>query len=169
MAVKKTDSKEDAPKLIAMVRPRGRAHIRGSIADTLRMLNLTRVNHCSLVFDKFKFKGMLFKAKDYITWGEVSEKTLARLLKERARVVGDKPLTDDYVKKNSKLDSVKALAAALMSGKARLNDVKGLKKVFRLSPPKKGYERKGIKVPYSSHGVLGYRGDKINDLIERMV
>ncbi|MCX6695673.1 MAG: 50S ribosomal protein L30 [Candidatus Altiarchaeota archaeon] len=164
-----TKENTDVPQLIAAVRVKGRTHVRVKTSDTLRMLNLTRVNHCSLVFDKMKFKGMLHMAKDYITWGELSENTLMRLLKERARIVGDKPLTDAYVKENSKFGSVKSLAEALFKGDARLNDVKGLKKLFRLSPPKKGYERKGIKLPYSTHGALGYRRDKINDLIERMI
>jgi large subunit ribosomal protein L30 len=44
-----------------------------------------------------------------------------------------------------------------------------LKKFFRLSPPKGGFERKGIKVPFKIGGALGYRGDKINDLIKRML
>jgi len=154
---------------MALVRVRGRVHLRGSISDTMKMLNLTRVNHCSLVFDQNKFKGMLSVVKDYITWGELDEKTLSRLLKERARVVGDKRLNDAYVKANSKFDSIKSLSDALMKGEVRVTEVKGLKKVFRLSPPKKGYERKGIKAPYSTHGALGYRAEKINELIERMV
>ena len=41
--------------------------------------------------------------------------------------------------------------------------------VFHLKPPLKGFERKGIKKPYSIGGALGYRGESINDLIKRMV
>jgi len=40
---------------------------------------------------------------------------------------------------------------------------------LRLKPPKGGFERKGIKVSFSAGGALGYRGDKINILIEKMV
>ncbi len=40
---------------------------------------------------------------------------------------------------------------------------------FRLQPPKGGYEGKGIKVPYSRGGALGYRGDGMNDLLRRML
>ncbi len=40
---------------------------------------------------------------------------------------------------------------------------------FRLSPPKKGFGRKGIKVGYSTGGALGYRGSEINELIQRMI
>ncbi|MFT4312777.1 MAG: uL30 family ribosomal protein [Candidatus Woesearchaeota archaeon] len=42
-------------------------------------------------------------------------------------------------------------------------------KSYRLSPPVKGFERKGIKVPFTKGGALGQRGDKINDLIKRMI
>ncbi|MFW6378874.1 MAG: hypothetical protein ACOCZV_02530 [Nanoarchaeota archaeon] len=41
--------------------------------------------------------------------------------------------------------------------------------LFFLAPPKGGYERKGIKVAFGNGGALGDRGDKINDLIKRMV
>ncbi len=44
----------------------------------------------------------------------------------------------------------------------------GEKKVYHLHPPRKGYGRKGIKVPFAKGGALGDRGDAINDLIGRM-
>jgi len=40
---------------------------------------------------------------------------------------------------------------------------------FRLNPPKKGFGRKGIKLPFTKGGALGDRKDKINDLIRRML
>ncbi len=42
-------------------------------------------------------------------------------------------------------------------------------KFYALQPPKKGFGRKGIKIPYSKGGAYGYRGKAINDLIKRMV
>lgn len=39
--------------------------------------------------------------------------------------------------------------------------------VFRLSPPKGGWN--GKKHPYKKGGALGYRGEEIGDLIERMI
>jgi len=42
------------------------------------------------------------------------------------------------------------------------------KKFYRLNSPKKGYGRKGIKVSFNKSGALGYRAEKINDLIVRM-
>lgn len=46
--------------------------------------------------------------------------------------------------------------------------VKG-KKYFRLHPPRGGFERKGIKTPFTMGGALGDRKEKINDLIRRML
>lgn len=45
----------------------------------------------------------------------------------------------------------------------------GKKKFCRLNSPKKGYGRKGIKVPFKIGGALGYRKEKINNLIRRMI
>jgi large subunit ribosomal protein L30 len=41
--------------------------------------------------------------------------------------------------------------------------------VCRLHPPRGGYERKGIKISFNLGGALGYRGDKINKLISKML
>jgi large subunit ribosomal protein L30 len=40
---------------------------------------------------------------------------------------------------------------------------------YKLSPPRGGFERKGIKQPYTTHGALGYRGAKMNDLLRKMI
>ena len=47
-------------------------------------------------------------------------------------------------------------------------EIKG-KKFFSLHPPLKGFGRKGTKKSFKVGGALGYRGEKINDLIKRMV
>jgi large subunit ribosomal protein L30 len=42
-------------------------------------------------------------------------------------------------------------------------------KHYALPPPRGGFERKGTKTPYASKGALGYRGEKINDLLKKMI
>lgn len=42
-------------------------------------------------------------------------------------------------------------------------------KTFFLNPPRGGFERKGIKAPYSIGGALGYRGKEIIKLIKKMI
>jgi len=44
-----------------------------------------------------------------------------------------------------------------------------LKRFFSLSPPRQGFERKGVKVSYTKGGALGYRGKEINKLIKKML
>jgi large subunit ribosomal protein L30 len=46
---------------------------------------------------------------------------------------------------------------------------KGDKKVYHLAPPRGGYERKGVKQPFTKGGALGYRKEKINELIKKMI
>jgi large subunit ribosomal protein L30 len=40
---------------------------------------------------------------------------------------------------------------------------------FALHPPRGGYGRKGVKLPFKSGGATGYRGADINKLLSRMV
>ncbi|MBU1199046.1 MAG: uL30 family ribosomal protein [Nanoarchaeota archaeon] len=54
-------------------------------------------------------------------------------------------------------------------GKKDPNNKGFLKKFFALHPPRGGFERKGIKVPFNKGGVLGYRGAKISELIKKML
>ncbi len=44
-----------------------------------------------------------------------------------------------------------------------------IKKYFRLHPPRGGFERKGVKLPFTMGGALGNRGEKMNDLIKKML
>lgn len=39
---------------------------------------------------------------------------------------------------------------------------------FTLNSPKKGHGRKGLKASFKRGGAMGYRGNKINELIKRM-
>ncbi|HDN83289.1 MAG TPA: 50S ribosomal protein L30 [Candidatus Altiarchaeales archaeon] len=159
---------ENKLKRIAVVRVRGRVNVREEIERTLNLLNLTRVNHCVVVKNTPQYMGMIKKAKDYITWGEINKETLEKLIIKRARLPGNKRLSDEYLRKNTKYSSIQEFVEDFFNCKVELKDV-GLKKVFRLKPPSGGYERAGIKKPFSVGGALGYRGEKINDLLLRMI
>ena len=141
-------------------------NVRKEIEDTLRMLNLERNCHATLIDDRPSFLGMLRKAQNVITWGEVSKETIALLLRKRGRIVGNRKLTDEYVKKIG-YDSLDALAEAIYNLKVKLKDLPGVKPVFRLHPPRKGYKGT-VKKSYSAGGETGYRGEAINELIQKM-
>ncbi|MFP4170545.1 MAG: 50S ribosomal protein L30 [Methanomassiliicoccales archaeon] len=151
----------------AVIRVRGPVNVSGKIEDTLDVLNLTRVNHCSIVPQTPSAMGMIQKVKDYVTYGEISEETLARLIKFRGRLKGDRAVDDNYVMENSEFTSIMSLSKAVANDEARLRDIKDMKPVFRLHPPLKGYE--GVKRSYQNGGALGYRGEDINKLIDRML
>ncbi|BAM69273.1 MULTISPECIES: 50S ribosomal protein L30 [unclassified Methanothermobacter] len=152
--------------MFAVVRVRGSAGVRRDIADTMEMLRLNRINHAVLVEDTPSYLGMLQKAKDYITWGEIDQETLTAMITKRARIIGGERLTDEYIKENTEYDSVEEFAGAVFRGEVKLEDA-GIKPVFRLHPPRKGYE--AIKKAFNEGGSLGYRGEKINDLLKRMI
>ena len=151
----------------AVIRVRGHRKINKDIEDTMCMLRLTRVNHCVVIPENECMKGMLQKAKDFITWGEVSEETLAKMIKTRGRLVGDKPIDDAYVGENSPYKSVEAFAQSVVKDDTKYSELKEVKPLFRLHPPKQGYE--GVKKDLKTHGSLGYLGDRINALIEKML
>jgi large subunit ribosomal protein L30 len=151
----------------AVIRVRGNINVRQTIRDTLKMLRLNRVNHCVIIPETAQYKGMLHKVKDYVTWGEIDKGLLSEMLSVRGKLVGDIPITDKYIKTISKYKSLSNLSTEIVEGKAKLNDLKNVKPVIRLHPPRKGYE--GVKRPFTLGGALGYRGEKINELIRRMI
>src|SRR5439155_1191993 len=87
---------------LAVLRLRGKSDLRRDVKDTLRLLHLTRQNHCAIVPEDPTYRGMLQVVKDYVTWGEVDAEVLARLLLKRGRQVGDRPIDDAFVKAHSK-------------------------------------------------------------------
>ena len=152
--------------MIAAIRVRGRTGIRKDIEDTLKMLNLTRINHAVLIEDTPSYLGMLQKAKDYITWGEVDADSVTSLISKRGKLSGNVKLTEEYVKENTDFSSIEDLSKAVVESGAKLED-SGVKPVFRLHPPRKGY--KDLKKTFAESGTLGYRGEKIGDLIKKMI
>lgn len=153
---------------IAIIRVRGNINVRKQVKDTLKMLRLFNVNTCAVLNNTPSNIGMIKIAKDYITWGEIDKETFKLLLEKRGKLPGNKQLTEDYLKEKSKL-SIEQFIEEFFNSKKSLKDIPGLKPFFKLHPPKGGFERKGIKFPFSMGGVLGYRKENINKLIKKML
>jgi len=158
---------EGKSKCLVAVRVRGVSDISHEIQDTLKMLRLTRNCHATLIDNRPTYLGMLHKAQNCVTWGEISKENVARLLKERGRIAGDKKLTDEYAQEIG-YKSLDDLAEAAYKLEVEYSRLPKVKPVFRLHPPKKGYRGK-VKKSYAAGGVTGYRGETINDLIKRMI
>ena len=155
-----------AQRCLVVVRVRGTSDIRADVQDTLGMLNLTHNCHATLIDDRPSYLGMLRKAQNCATWGEPSKETITHLLKERGRSVGNKRLSDEDAKKLGH-DTLEKLADAIYSLDVQLKNLSGIKPVFRLHPPKKGFKG-SVKKIFKAGGVTGYRGEAINDLVNRM-
>ena len=153
--------------VFAVVRVRGIVNIKPDIKKTLKLLRLTRANHCVLLEENDVYKGMLQVVKDYTTWGEINKETVSKLMVSRGMLVGDKKITEEYVKSATSHTSIEKLSQAILDSKFKYSEIPEIKPVFRLNPPKNGYE--GIKRSFTNGGALGYRGKKINKLIERMI
>ena len=154
--------------MFAVIRVRGEVGTGPDVRKTFELLRLHRKNNCVVVPEEKQVKKMIEKVKDYATFGEIDNETLSSLIKKRGRMEGDKRITDEALKELG-FSSVEELSEALISGKIKVKDLNKFKKIFRLHPPKKGFERAGIKKPFTVGGALGYRGEKINLLIKKMI
>ena len=152
-----------------VVRARSNVKVEHSIRETMDYLNLTRVNHAVIIPENAQYKGMLQKAKDYITWGEADAGLVERMLSERGRMAGNAPLTDAIVAEHTEYKTIAAFAKAIVAGEAKVKDIPDLKRVFRLHPPTGPKGWGGIKRSYVVGGALGSRGDEIGALVERMI
>lgn len=141
--------------MYAVVRIRGTLDVARKTKDSLRMLNLKSVNNCVLVPKAPDSEGALLKARAYVTWGEVSPGMLEKIVLERGRLPGGKRLDQKAAKETAK----KILSAKSVKG-TKINPI------FRLSPPRKGLKSTRLAFP---KGDAGFRGEKINELLERMV
>jgi large subunit ribosomal protein L30 len=110
---------------------------------------------------------MLRKAQHFLAWGEISKENIKLLLKERGRLVGDKKLTDEYLQKIGYM-TLDGLAEALYKTDVEYKNLQGIKPVFRLHPPSKGYKGT-VKKSYRMGGTSGPCGEAINALIRRMI
>ena len=155
-------------KKIAVIRIRGVHGLKREVRDTFKLLRLYKKNYAVIIDNTPHYIGMLTKIKDYVTWGELSPETFKSLLEKRGRLAGKKRITPEYLKQKNNSD-FDTFTKDFFESKKYIKDVPGLKAFFRLAPPRKGFERKGIKVPFSLGGVLGYRKEKINDLLQRMI
>jgi len=148
------DNTTDSNKKIAVILIRGLVNITKPVKDTLKMIHLTHKNNCVVLENNKVNQGMIKKVKDYTTWGEINQETYQELIEKRgAEYKG--PETDSKGK--------------IKYNRYFISNNKKHKKYFCLNSPKKGFGRKGIKNPFKTGGALGYRKEKINDLIKNML
>ncbi|MBI4399390.1 uL30 family ribosomal protein [Candidatus Micrarchaeota archaeon] len=141
-------------KILAVVLVRGVADASRKIEGTLNLLNLKQVNTCTIIDSRPSYIGSIKLCKDYITWGEINPATFKRLFEKKLNgELKEKKLTPQQ------------LADKILKFETDFKK-EGIRNVFHLNSPKKGYRH--IKKPYPK-GALGYRAEAINQLLARML
>ena len=152
--------------MLAIVRIGGKADLERGIKDTLRMLKIDAPHNCTFMPDTPDYRGMVEKVKNHVTFGEVDKQTLVDVLRKRLRTSDNEKIAENSLKSLTGHNSHEELADALLEGKVRLNNFKNIQPILRLTSPSKGF--KSTKSHYPE-GDLGYRGNEINRLLERMI
>jgi large subunit ribosomal protein L30 len=103
-----------------------------------------------------------------LTMLNLHKKHFCAVVKNNPSAKGMLSKVKDYVAWGEASDEVVKLLAEKRTEKDSKNPTKN-KKFYRLHPPIGGLRAKGLKAGYNQGGDLGYRGEKINDLILRML
>lgn len=151
----------------AVVQIRGEVNMSQSVRDTLDMLNLGRVNHCTFVPERDTYDGMVKKVAEFVAFGEPSVETVATLLRTRGEPAeGEGSIDDTWVADHTSYDDVDSLAKALIADDVTLRDA-GLSPTLRLHPPRGGHD--GIKHSRRNGGVIGkHEQAEIDELLYSM-
>lgn len=146
---------------LAIVLVRGTVNMHPDVRKTLDLFYLRKKFACVVIPNNDVNKGMIAKIKDYVTYGEIDENTYEALLMSRGKSVDNKSLDEKKVKE---------VVEKFFKKDIKIREIKdlGVKPFFNLHPPIKGFERGGIKKPFTNGGALGYRAEAINDLLIRM-
>jgi large subunit ribosomal protein L30 len=142
--------------MIVAIRIHGLIKLKQGIVNTLDRLRMRRKYTLVLLPERPEILGMIQNVKDFIAFGTITEKNLADLIAARGKVIGD-------VKAKISEAQAAKIAKEVMAGKS-LEELK-VKPWFGLHPARGGID---TKVHYPK-GVLGNHGDKLNELIERML
>jgi large subunit ribosomal protein L30 len=159
--------KTEEYKPIVVVKIRGTISAQREARETLDLLHLGHTNHAVLIDTRPAYKGMLQRVNSYVTYGEPTKETIIMMITKRARLAGDKKLNEEYIQKVG-YKSINDLAEAIINCKVQFQKLPDVQPCFRLHPPSKGYKGK-TKRGFKAGGEAGYRGEAINQLIQRMV
>ena len=136
--------------MILVIRISGMVEMPTDAQETLFRMHLRRKYSAILLKENDETKTLLQAVRNFVAYGKIDSKTLEELIAQRGKSKDDK-----------KVDSKKAAELAEKEGLEKA----GLKPFFRLHPPRKGIDSK----THYPKGVLGDNGDKINELVRRML
>ena len=141
--------------IMCLIRIRGEVGLNSDINETLDRLRLRKKYSCIVIVDPREEQlGMIKKVKDFVAFGKISPEMFEKLIEKRGQFL-------NASKKNNPKEAAKELE------KGKKYEELNMKPFFRLHPPRGGIDSKkhfGV-----NKGVLGNHGEKINELLERML
>jgi len=143
-----------ASEYLVVLKVRSAIDANPKISGILQRLKLRRKLTLAVFPNTPEILNQIKEVKDYTTSGEIDSEFLGRIIEARGKEYKGR-LTDS--KKKLKYEGHIKYKNKLYKGH------------FHLHPPRGGFERKGIKKSFTQGGVLGARGEKIKELIERML
>lgn len=81
----KKSPKIEEKGMVAVVTVRSPIGAKKEVKDTLKMLKIFKKNSCTIRPISKPIKGMIQKAKDFITWGNIDDKTIKMLEKAKGK------------------------------------------------------------------------------------
>jgi large subunit ribosomal protein L30 len=138
--------------MICLIRIRGQVKLDRDVKETLDRLRLRRKYACVVINPNKEQIGMIKKLRDFVALGNINNDTFKKLIEHRGKRIDKKKTIDS-----------KKIIEDLEKGKKyeELN----LKPFFRLHPPRGGIDSK----QHFPKGILGDNGEKINELVLRML
>ena len=122
-------------KCLVVVKIRGTVSAQRETRETLDFLHLGHTNHAVLIDSRAAYKGMLQRVNSYITYGEPTKETVTMMLQKRARLAGDKKLTDEYLQKIG-YKSIDDLAEAIVSCKVQFQKLPDIEAKIQVASTK---------------------------------
>jgi len=139
--------------MILAIRISGHVEMRKDFEETLFRMRMRKKYSAVLIKETEASKPLIQAVRNFIAYGPIDQKTLEELIAKRGKLKDNKS--------KIRIDA-KSVAETIMKDGIEKT---ALKPFFRLHPPRKGINSK-IHFP---KGVLGDNGDKINDLVRRML
>ncbi len=135
--------------MIAVIRISGMVEVPRGVRETLYRLKLRRKYCCVILPERTEILSMVKKVRDFAAYGKITQEEFKELIEKRGQPLkkGKKVEVFDFEKDKGDFEKY------------------NLKPFFRLHPPRGGIDSK-IHYP---KGVLGDHGDKINELLRRML
>ncbi|HLF53999.1 MAG TPA: uL30 family ribosomal protein [Candidatus Nanoarchaeia archaeon] len=136
--------------MILIIRISGLVEMPSDAQETLFRMHLRRKYSAIILKETKETMDLLQKVRNFVAYGKVDSKTIEELVDKRGQSLSGK-----------KIDAKKV--AEIIEKEGILKS--GIKQFFRLHPPRKGINSKS----HYPKGVLGDNGEKINDLVRRML